>query len=70
MMPSMFGAQSLFNGGGFTITINQFKKAINMGLGSAIIELKQNAGHNEKYREAVLYACTHDTYDVQFFSAS
>jgi hypothetical protein len=52
--------------GGFTITLNQFKKAINMGLGSAIIELKQNAGNNEKYRETVLYACTHATcYDAQ-----
>jgi hypothetical protein len=52
--------------GGFIITLDQFKKAINMGLGSAIIGLKRNAGNNEKYREAVLYACTHDTcYDAQ-----
>ncbi|MDR1977632.1 MAG: hypothetical protein LBQ42_02750 [Synergistaceae bacterium] len=37
-----------------------------MGLGSAIIELKQNAGNNGKYREAVLYACTRDTcFDAQ-----
>jgi hypothetical protein len=37
-----------------------------MGLGSAIIELKQNAGNNEKYREAVLSACTRDTcFDAQ-----
>jgi hypothetical protein len=59
----MISLSSVINmNGGFTITLNQFKKAVNMGLGSAIIELKQNAGNNEKYQEAVLYACTHDTW--------
>lgn len=48
------------------MTLKQFKRAINRGLGSAIIELKQNEGKNQKYREAVLYACTHGTwFDAQ-----
>ncbi len=48
------------------MNIRKFKRNINRGLGSVIVELKRNEGHNEKYREAVLYACTHDTcYDAQ-----
>jgi len=46
--------------------LNQFKKAINMGLGSAILALNKTPGNNEYYRDAVLYACLHDTcYDWQ-----
>ncbi|MDR1977633.1 MAG: hypothetical protein LBQ42_02755, partial [Synergistaceae bacterium] len=37
-----------------------------MGLGSAILELRKNPRSNEKYRDAVLYACLHNTcYDAQ-----
>jgi hypothetical protein len=43
------------------VNIRQFKRIINMGLGSAILELRKNPGSNEKYKDAVLYACLHDT---------
>ncbi len=37
-----------------------------MGVGSAILALKELQGNNECYRDAVLYACLHDTrYDWQ-----
>jgi len=47
------------------ITNQEFRKVINMGLGSAILELQKNE-NNEQYRNAVLYAATHNTcYDAQ-----
>lgn len=48
------------------ILMKQFKKAINMGFGSAILALKKTPGNNKYYRDAVLYSCLHDTrYDWQ-----
>jgi len=47
------------------MTIQEFRKAINMGLGSAILELKKNK-NNDQYKDALLYAVTHNTcYDAQ-----
>ncbi len=48
------------------ILLSEFKKAINMGLGSAILELK-NQNTSKLYNSAVLYACLHNTcYDPKF----
>ena len=48
------------------MNLSEFKRSINMGMGSAILELMKNQGSNEKYREAVLYACLNNTcYDAQ-----
>lgn len=44
----------------------KFRQSINMGLGGAIIELKNNQDGNAQHRDAVLRACFYDTrYDAQ-----
>lgn len=48
------------------MTLTSFEKAINTGFGSAIIELIECNGDVERYRNAVLFACTNSTtYDSQ-----
>ena len=48
------------------MNLTEFKRSINRGMGSVILELMKNQGSNEKYREAVLYACLNNTcYDAQ-----
>lgn len=48
------------------MTLKQFKHAINMGLGNVILALKEMPEISEGYRDAVLYACLHNTrYDWQ-----
>ncbi len=42
------------------MNIREFKRNINMGLGSAILELMKEPENNEQYRTAVLYACLHN----------
>ena len=47
------------------MTKSQFKETFKRGLGSAYIELK-NSNHIEKYKDIVLWCCTHNTcYDMQ-----
>ena len=49
------------------MNIRKFKKEINAGRGSAILALKNGiAQGDDRYKDAVLYACLHDTcYDAQ-----